>query len=701
MSIAEERQQYFWLSANDPVTATEPEPATFQDSKITPLIDMAEYRQKLIEALAEVGTSPDASDNRGDFIYIANWWLGLLGGSITPPESGFNSTGWTVEDTAPFNLDPTNLANDQLNEILKEKSRRGVDVRALGWISYSVMTDRPHPLLWVFPPLQSAVANSLQRNNLASIAAVNAQTLNAIKNLRSEPTLAKSAVLNILAHSAGAVHVKGAVIGTKPGGSDETRAIAFTGGLDFVQDRWAAFGHEPDPTWTATPSTPFWHDIQAAIEGPAAQAFYDHFRQMWNEIIARDVQKFRFEGDKLPSFVTGTPRIEARNITGSPLPVAGATHHVQSLRTIPAFNYHWYNCLPEGQAASFAPNGLFEVRAAWKKAIENAHRYIYVEDQLYYSREIMSWINGAIRDRPNLRVIIMMQGAGDPNDAPDNTKDIHNEVFNIGLLGQGSNPAPSVALTATQQNQIRIYKIWGESELTSDTTTVDTVDTSPADAIHITLEDIVNTNSEPLPANAVSNVFHFVATPAQGWRILGNLPTPVGEQIALVLEKVLPAPTVGETVRLGQSYGILTHSKITIIDDVWAMIGSANFMRRSLYTDWEHSVAFIDDGGGGVKEFRKRVWAEHFNADNTPAGVAPFDNLDEAIGGWDPDDPAWKTTVDSPTLPTRTPPDRGPDYIQRVPLPFPTVDLSEDRRAEFDGYRDPDSRQDWGGLCKP
>ena len=154
------------------------------------------------------------------------------------------------------------------------------------------------------------------------------------------------------------------------------------------------------------------------MEGPAAQGFYTFYRDMWNEIIARDAMDIRFEGQRIKSYVAGTPNIGARTIAGSPLSAAGMTHHVQSLRTIPAFNYHWYNSLPEGRAASFAPTGRFEVRAAWKKAILGAKRYIYVEDQSYYSREIMEWINAAIRARPALRVIIMMQGAGDPNDVP-------------------------------------------------------------------------------------------------------------------------------------------------------------------------------------------------------------------------------------------------------------------------------------------
>jgi hypothetical protein len=303
----------------------------------------------------------------------------------------------------------------------------------------------------------------------------------------------------------------------------------------------------------------------------------------------------------------------------------------------------------------------------------------------------------------------MMQGAGDPNDVPDQTSDIHNEVFNVGLLGIGQGAgAPSQPLTAPQRNQIRVCKIWGESGIVLDGTgtpvmgQIGTVDTAPASDIHITINGVVNDGpNDPLPADVIQAMFHFIVTPTGSWRIRGNLPAAKNAPIVIRLEKAMPGPVASDPAQFGKSYGILTHSKITLIDDRWAMIGSANFMRRSLYTDWEHSVAFLDESETAVKEFRKRIWAEHFNRADSAAGTAPFDDLDEAIGGWDAGDPAWKTTANVPDWPVRTGADRGPDYIQRVPLPFPAQALSDDRRAEFDGYRDPDSREPWGGLCTP
>ena len=627
-----------------------------------------------------------------------------------------SSTGYSFEDQPSFNLDSTDPTKAKLIDILKEKAQRGVDVRVMGWISYAIMTDTPHPLLWVFPPLQTAVANSLQAKNagIASIASLNAQTMNAIKELRTELTLAKKCILNMLSHSAGAVHIKGCIVGHKPPAGN-AQAIAFTGGIDFEQGRWAEYGHElnpalataPHPRWSPGVGTPYWHDVQAAIEGPAAQGFYNHYLQMWNENLARDVRDFRFEGGRIKSWVTGTPNVTPTTIDASPLAPAGLTHHVQSLRTIPAFNYQWFNCLPEGQAASFAPNGCFELRAAWRKAILNAERYIYIEDQSFSSREIMQWINARLATQPDLRVILVRPGSGDPNDAPTDTTEIDAEVFNRGLLGIGAGASPSVTLTPNQQSQVRLFRLWGESvPIHDDTgtifaTTILAVDTSVAGEVRLRLAGVNAGPQKDLPANVLLDNFTFLQTPVGSRRILGHPPVAKTQPVILRVEDTAPPLAVGQNVVVMKTYGIVVHSKITIIDDKWAMIGSANAMRRSLYTDWEHSVAFLDENETAVREFRARIWAEHFNRPNTPAGVAPFDDLDDAIAHWAPTDPFWNPGNIVTTQPSRGVNDSGPAYIQRVPLPVANAALSDETRAAYDGYQDPDSREDWGGLCKP
>lgn len=81
------------------------------------------------------------------------------------------------------------------------------------------------------------------------------------------------------------------------------------------------------------------------------------------------------------------------------------------------------------------------------------------------------------------------------------------------------------------------------------------------------------------------------------------------------------------------------HAKTTLIDDKWALIGSANFAQRSLYTDFEQCVGFAD--GARVREYRKALWKEHLcgeaglscMADSAVTLVS--DDLSVSLASWD------------------------------------------------------------------
>ena len=122
------------------------------------------------------------------------------------------------------------------------------------------------------------------------------------------------------------------------------------------------------------------------------------------------------------------------------------------------------------------------------------------------------------------------------------------------------------------------------------------------------------------------------------------------------------------------------------------MIGSANFMRRSLYSDWEHSVSFIDEEGELVKNFRKELWSnifKHFIPDD-------FDTIEHGLFSWDN---SWGMPGSSPQIPGRFPELSGPPYIERIQLPVPIAPFDEKELEKYNNYTDLDSRQDWGGLC--
>ncbi|WP_433249971.1 phospholipase D family protein [Actinomadura nitritigenes] len=532
----------YFVQPEDTVPPSQPLPATFGGCKVTPLIDGTTYFDELKKQLAKLGVG-SPTENADQFIYIAGWDLHLMGGRILPAPGSSGTYTPLVELAKPFSLDGP-AAPAQLNDLLKDKARAGVDVRILGWASFAIMAD-------------NMVQSKGVEHGLANIRNVNLATLTAILDLRNEPKLAEKAWVNILTHSAGSAHTKLVVLGSGSG------AIGFTGGLDLVGDR---HGSQPHPARQ-------WHDVQAKVEGPAVQAMHDFFRAMWNEVRGRKVRPFRVGFAGLDSHTPGSPELAARTLpTTSP-----GKHHVQSLRTLPQFNYKSSNRLPENDKISFAPSGVFEVRTAWFKAIKAADRYVYIEDQGFWSIEVMSRLHDAVQAKPDLKVILVV-GVADPNDP----------VFP---------PYGQVALTQGLLKGL---------------------------------------------------------TPAQRG------------QVAMFTRNVI------------------VHTKSTIVDDHWAIIGSANAFRRSLYTDIEHSVAVLDEEDSLVQVYRVELWSDSFEL---PFADQPLIvNIDKALNVWNS---AWGTSGSGVTLPAG---------IKPVVLPTAEKTLTAKEQERYDMFADVDSRDEWGAC---
>ncbi|KAB2390020.1 phospholipase D family protein [Actinomadura montaniterrae] len=532
----------YFVQPEDTVPPSQPLPATFKGCEVTPLIDGTTYFDELKKQLAKLGVGSPA-ENAQQFIYIAGWDLHLMGGKILPAPGSSGTYTPLVELAKPFSLDGPALP-DQLNDLLKAKARAGVDVRILGWASFAIMAD-------------NYVQSKGVEHGLANIRNVNLATLTAVMDLRTEPKLAEKAWVNILTHSAGSAHTKLVVLGSS------TSAMGFTGGIDFVGDR---HGSQPHPAKQ-------WHDVQAKVEGPAVQAMFDFFRAMWNEVRGRKVKPFRVGFAGLDSHTPGSPELAPRTLVTP----SQAKHHVQSLRTLPQFNYKSSNRLPENDKISFAPSGVFEVRTAWLKAIKAADRYIYIEDQGFWSIELMSRLHDAVQAKPDLKVILVV-GVADPNDP----------VF------------PPYGLVALTQGLLKGL------------------------------------------------------TPAQRG------------QVAMFTRNVI------------------VHTKSTIVDDHWAIIGSANAFRRSLYTDIEHSVAVLDEEDSLVQVYRVELWSDSFEL---PFADQPLIvNIDKALNVWNP---AWGTPGSGVTLPAG---------IKPVVLPTAEKTLTANEQERYDMFADVDSRDEWGAC---
>lgn len=141
-------------------------------------------------------------------------------------------------------------------------------------------------------------------------------------------------------------------------------------------------------------------------------------------------------------------------------------------------------------------------------------------------------------------------------------------------------------------------------------------------------------------------------------------------------ERLLQGLSAGQLkqILLCQLTGVVVHSKTWIIDDCWALIGSANMTNRSMYVDLEHSVAFGDRAvDSAVKQYRIALWAEHFDI-TAVTSIELIGDLPIALSFWNPG--IWGPAPPAALL---------PDRIVRLPLPV----LADPVGSIFKTFDDP------------
>src|SRR5258708_39276062 len=80
-----------------------------------------------------------------------------------------------------------------------------------------------------------------------------------------------------------------------------------------------------------------------------------------------------------------------------------------------------------------------------------------------------------------------------------------------------------------------------------------------------------------------------------------------------IYEGVIKKAPTPSNIKLFRSRGITVHSKLAIIDDIWAAVGSANAMNHSFAVDSEMQIAIYDDASSLPRSLRTTLWAEHLN----------------------------------------------------------------------------------------
>jgi phosphatidylserine/phosphatidylglycerophosphate/cardiolipin synthase-like enzyme len=174
--------------------------------------------------------------------------------------------------------------------------------------------------------------------------------------------------------------------------------VAFVGGIDLCHSRFDGPDHRGDPQSQPMADVygnrPPWHDIQVRIQGPAVGDVEAVFRERWEDPtkltrnpvdVAADVirREDRTPGSLPPAWAD---------------PAACGQHHVQLLRTYPK---RW-------PRYPFAPDGERSVARAYQKVVARAHSFVYLEDQYFWSAEVVGCFAEALAANPGLRLIVVL-----------------------------------------------------------------------------------------------------------------------------------------------------------------------------------------------------------------------------------------------------------------------------------------------------
>jgi len=261
----------------------------------------------------------------------------------------------------------TGEPGSEVVEVLGRADERGVDVRGLVWRSHS-----------------EAIGFSSGENRRLG---------KALQDRGAE------ALLDMRVRMGGSHHQKMVVIRYR---DDPSQDIAYVGGIDLCHSRRDDASHAGDPQALELAEeygpTPPWHDIQAAITGPAVHDVETVFRERWLDptplsrspinVLADVVQKLDRSPDPLPDQQPAPPVVH------------GGTHAVQLLRTYPDLRLD--------RDYDFANGGERSVARGYRKAIARAQRLVYLEDQYLWGTRIGDVFTRALREHEDLHVIAVV-----------------------------------------------------------------------------------------------------------------------------------------------------------------------------------------------------------------------------------------------------------------------------------------------------
>ncbi len=262
----------------------------------------------------------------------------------------------------------TGEPGSEVADVLGRADERGVDVRGLVWRSHS-----------------GAIGFTADEN------------LQLGRRLQSRGV---EAILDMRVRTGGSHHQKLVVIRHR---DDPARDVAYVGGIDLCHSRRDDGDHGGDPQaqggmGAEYGDTPPWHDIQAAISGPAVHDVETVFRERWEDPTTLRRSPIILTRDRMRGLDTSPDPLPEQ--APPPPPVEGGTHVVQLLRTYPN--------LRRGRDYAFARGGERSVAHGYTKAVKRARHLVYLEDQYLWGAHVGGVFTEALDAQPGLRVIAVV-----------------------------------------------------------------------------------------------------------------------------------------------------------------------------------------------------------------------------------------------------------------------------------------------------
>lgn len=209
-------------------------------------------------------------------------------------------------------------------------------------------------------------------------------------------------LLDMRVRAGGSHHQKFVVIRH---GDDPTRDVAFVGGIDLAHNRRDDADHggdpQPQPLTKEYGANPPWHDVQVAIQGPAVYDVETVFRERWEDPAPLSRAPWRRLADRLHGLDSTPSRLPEQ----LPPPPPAGDHVVQLLRTYPDLRF--------GHDYPFARGGERSVARGYSKAVRQAARLIYIEDQYFWGDDIARVLSGPLQQHPELRLIVVIPSVPD------------------------------------------------------------------------------------------------------------------------------------------------------------------------------------------------------------------------------------------------------------------------------------------------